>query len=185
MTFKKIAILIIISISFSTFSQTEKGTFFIGASNSLFDFKKKISEPLFFNQVDYEDKFKISPTLGFFIYDKLLVGIDFSYEQFTGNIFGSEENANTTEIGPFIKYYFLETKLKPFSTLSYLVKKWSPNFGSNEESLQTLNINIGCAYFFSKNISLEFSIAYEREYITNFSRKIEFISSSIGFGIFI
>lgn len=204
MKFKKIAIFSLLLFSLKSLAQTNKGTIYIGAeSNSLFssnssfiklnDSDEKLNENDFIN-------FNISPQIGYFIIDGLMIGAKIEYTYGNAKSDFSESSSNTILAGPTIRYYFLKSKIRPFVNGTYTY-----SFFKNEATIHTGNVNdlkqriynfdlgIGASFFFSKNISLDLVLNYSKNISKNldnnneveFSRTTNKFISSLGFSIFL
>lgn len=205
MTFKKIATLLLFILSLKSLSQTDKGNFYIGvesssffSSNSRFLKLPESDEKLNESNSTY---FNISPNLGYFVIDGLMIGakINYTYVKFKTDF--SESSTNNILAGPTVRYYFLKNKIRPFITGTYtysFFKIESTNRDDDDiddfkQRIQNLDLGIGASFFFSKNISLDFSLNYSKNISKNLdnNNEIEFsltnnrFISSLGFSIFL
>ena len=206
MKVKKIAILVTIVFSLKSLSQTNKGNFYIGAESSSFfssssEFLKLPESDEKLNESN-STNFNISPNIGYFIIDGLMIGakIDFTYIRDKTNFI--ESTTNSILAGPTVRYYFLKNKIRPFITGTYtysFFKIGSTNLVEDgdiddfKQRIQNLDLGIGTSFFFSKNISLDIVLSYSkifsenlsRSNSTEFSRTNNQFISSFGFSIFL
>ena len=203
MKLQKIALLIFTFISFTTFSQTEKGKYLIGVSSNLnFNFDANSAKGKSFSRDAGSSKeFSISSEAGYAFKKNLFIGLTltYGYSDIDDKDYGYESITNSISASPFIKYYFSEKKIKPFLIASYGLGAEKSRtrfiFGTNtfntqKAKLTALNFGGGLSYFFNKSVNVEFSLNYFRStrdlddqqnetYITNR------INSNIGFAIFL
>lgn len=166
------AILLVSSIT--SFAQTEKGKFMIGGN---FDFAKSEQSGI------RATEFSFSPSVGYFIYNNLSVGIGLDYSLFKSSQYKGEFVA----IIPFARYYFAkQDKLKFFGQaglglLSSNIKSRAADDGfvPNKINELTYHAGVGASYFFTKNVALEGvlqykSIEYKKALGFNLGLKIHF-----------
>lgn len=116
------------------------------------------------NKTDYgtsvskTTSFSINPNIGYFIIDKLAVGASVKLAY----IF--ESNANTSNnsfnygIGPFVRYYFLETEkpLNIFSEVSYNIER----INNIDSKIDSFKIKAGAVYFLNNSVGIEVALNY-------------------------
>ena len=174
MKLQKIAFLPFIFFAFTTFSQTEKGQFYMGANSNINAsfisyYSKSDTSP---SQKRGENRaFSISPKIGFFIINNLVLGADLSLSFNVYKPNGVKGNENSISLGPFAKYYFLEDSFKPFVSAKYSLGRYNrsydyldedPDNGIDKRSLTNLQIGGGIAYFLHNSVSLASGIHYLR-----------------------
>jgi hypothetical protein len=98
----------------------------------------------------------LEPVVSYFFIDNLSLGLDFSYlNQKTD--FGSSENSQTIEqsfVGPLIKWYFFEKRLRPFISADYLFM-----MGDNYEG-RVLDLGAGLFYHVRGNFGFNLFAKY-------------------------
>ncbi|MDJ1486069.1 outer membrane beta-barrel protein [Cytophagaceae bacterium YF14B1] len=180
-------------LSFNTiFAQTQKGRFMAGPSIGKFSFGKSYSD------IAFDIK------AGYFIVDNLAIGItpSYSYSWATDNV-RFKEKINVLGIGPFVRYYFGEGKLKPLLNASFLYHSRKANVTYSpimtpdgpiegyayefKGGYKLLQAGGGIAYFLSNTISLEGIVNYGRyiDYNENTDVKAGEVSIGLGVQIFI
>lgn len=146
---------LILSILFFTAicanSQITKGYWMLGGNGSYnyFDLKSDTSDPKSSWNIN------INPNIGYFIKDQLAIG---GYTSFS---FGKNSGGFFLNLGPFVRYYFLDTdkKINYFTELSF---EYSTHFIKNSENTSTYGYNIkpGVVYFLNNTVALEASLKY-------------------------
>jgi outer membrane protein len=202
MELQKIAFLLFIICTISTFSQTENGKIFIGASSNLnASFINYSSKSDNSNGIDFgsSNSFSINPRVGYFIIDDFLIGFQASLSFNSFDRDGtSDSSSNSLSFAPFVRYYFLKGQFKPFINARYGFGSSESKFrnfdGLLDESRSTvrdLQVGGGVAYFINQTISLELGLNYIRSASkadnspNNFKDINSGIFSSIGFAIFL
>ena len=178
-------------LSFSAFSQTEKGSFLIGGSGNA-------SIPNFKN---YQYNLNVSPTAGYFVCNNFALGISPSgsyRHSFNTGIF--REWSSNMGIGPLVRYYIGKSKLRFFangginySHASYVTKYFDGRPDDNfTQHYNTFNehVGIGIVYFINNFIGLEASLQYQHTHLKYYIPTSGIISGSgiwfnLGFQIYI
>ena len=174
---KKILVTVAIwlGVASFTFAQVEKGNWFLGGSSNL-EFnsdKEKIKIDNTTNDwATYRD-FDFRPQVGYFVIDKLPVGIamDISLDKTKYEINDSESTWNDFIIGPFVRYYIADLDgFMPFAEASLGLgagKETSTYGGSSDEDVQEYNafnikLGVGGTYFVTENVGFDLFIGYRR-----------------------
>ena len=138
--------------SFIVFSQTEKGDWLVGGTLEL-------------NTAENNTTVTFSPNAGYFFMNNFAGGaqLNFSYTelgQVKATIFG---------IGPFVRYYFLQNKVRPFvaGDWSFESRKLKTNLGESTETGSSFFLGGGCAFFINENVALEGLMGYKRTKVEN------------------
>lgn len=191
MKFKKITLLISI-ISITAFGQTEKGKFILGGMSNLG------SSYLTEGNSGYttiSSSFSIATNTGYAVMDNFFIGINIQYlkNRFKIKNFNSESTTKIFVVSPFLKYYFLTEKFRPFTVIRYgLGKNKYHNIDSSGDysstsDLTKISLGGGVSYFFTDYFSLEFEAVYQKD-----STKYEYsesnydgFSTNLGFSIFL
>lgn len=128
---------------------------------------------------------QLSGDVGYFIIDKLAIGLKPDYER-TGTKGNSnplnDVNVNTYKIGPFARYYFLpaEKYVNIFSELGYQYGLMKTNQGVSQNSNNFSGV-LGCAAFFNSSVALEFTVGYSSYLYNNNAGKVNSVIAGIGF----
>ncbi|MGE5107959.1 MAG: outer membrane beta-barrel protein, partial [Sphingobacteriales bacterium] len=123
---------------------------------------------------------QLSGDVGYFIIDKLAIGLKPGYSRTETN--NPHIIANAYEIGPFVRYYFLpkEKYVNIFSELSYQYGIMKTNQGVSQNSNNFSGL-IGCAAFFNSSVALEFTLGYSSYLYNNNSGKVNSVIAGVGF----
>ena len=159
-------------------AQIEKGTIFLGTSTSVtsgeYDHMLGTTNSIGFskssikwgdNNDDKEEYsvFNIAPKLGYFITNNLVLGANMKFwvqnqDEYKTSIWG---------IGPFARYYITNGKIVPFveaeATFGSYKETWESSYsdGEDKESLTTLSLGGGVAFFINDYISIDGMIGYK------------------------
>ncbi|MFA8298615.1 MAG: outer membrane protein [Hyphomicrobiales bacterium] len=178
-------------------AQTEKGKFYLGANSDINAFYQDYSSKRY-NSTTYG--LNLNPEVGYFVSDNLVVGakINLAYNKikYSGN-FSEEIDNSFYGIGLFTKHYLSTKALKPFvkAGIGYMYNNYTevlPNKATTNQSSNTIygDLDLGLAYYISKNISLDFSIGYRYNSFNSSktisldpSRKVHQLKTAVGFSI--
>ncbi len=176
---KIIAIVVMVSFSYGIVNaQIEKGTVFLGTSTSVtggnYDLVLGTTNSIGFskssikwgdNNDDKEEYsvFNFSPKLGYFITNNLVLGANMKFwvqnqDEYKTSIWG---------IGPFVRYYITNGKTVPFveaeATFGSYKDTWESSYsdGEDKESLTTLSLGGGVAFFINDYISIDGMVGYK------------------------
>jgi hypothetical protein len=187
---KQVAILIFMIFIFSQVnSQITKGNWLVGGNLS-YKYTKYQSSAF----VNYKySEFTISPDVGFFVVDKFASGIRtslmFSKSKYpsTGGAFSYPSKRNSFSVGPFARYYFLDTKsvLNLFAEGGYqyqLRKDIAPGMSAVQIS-NVYYFNAGPVLYFNSSVGMEFTVGYLSVKYNDASGRDNTIQTSIGFQI--
>ena len=124
--------------------------------------------------------FSISPNVGYFIIDKLAVGLSARLAYVIEHNVNTERTDNFTYgIGPFVRYYFLEPEktINVFSEVSYYFEKAN----QIDSKLNNFKIKAGAVYFLNSSVGLEASLNYLNQKGNNLTNNAVFLG--VGFQI--
>lgn len=140
--------------------QLTKGNWLVGGSASFYSSKSTFTSPNYSQQSDGFD-LSLSPNVGYFLLDKFVMGLSpaFSWNKFKDNG-GANSNIKRFLIGPFARYYLLDTE-KPYNILvsaayQYGIYSFKPTNGN----IQNFSTAAGPVIFFNSSVGLEFTIGY-------------------------
>jgi hypothetical protein len=174
---KKVILLMVAFMATSSlYAQIEKGYWMAGGTLSYY-----AGESIY-------EKVRLlaaSPKIGFFVMDKLAIGLNIRGERNsvkTKGIIGPPRVSSMVSTGPLIRYYFLKNDLpvNVFTDGSVLFGKVMYSLGDDHGSLQYI-INAGTNFFFTKSTALEISIGYQSTHYNNDS-KFQFSAITVGIG---
>jgi hypothetical protein len=167
---KTIKLLLTVTLLFTinSYSQLDKKTWLVGGSGSFDSYKQEQS---FISQgtgvpinVEYNhSNINLSANVGYFILDKFVSGLKFSYS----DLYGADGAIGGIEIsgGPFLRYYILK-KEKHFNILSEVNYQYGiigdgrSNSGGNDGTLNTFSFFVGPELFFNSSVGIELLLGY-------------------------
>lgn len=143
----------------TTNAQITKGNWMVGGSGSFTNYKSTFQSGIT-EITQTGSALTISPNLGYFIVDNLVLGsiVSFSFS----NPSGDNNNSHGYGVSPFIRYYFRKSDkmINPFLQTGYSFSKGkSDSGGSNKSTGYT--IKGGSAIFLNSSVALELSLNYD------------------------
>jgi outer membrane protein len=159
-----------------------KGTIFLSGQSRFSAGLNEIDDPSF-NSSSYS----ISPTIGYFLIDNLVVGAEVSFSGFKNTRDGSSElesRGRGISFSPFARYYFNTGKIKPYVSGSVgfgsnrsrnegiiVVNDVTDSFETDSKGRGTIyKATGGVALFLTKDISIDVGIQYNN---STFKRVID------------
>ncbi|HEU5164212.1 MAG TPA: hypothetical protein VFU29_01660 [Chitinophagaceae bacterium] len=157
-----IALLFTITLT-SAHAQLTKGNWLVGGTGNFLASKNSYSTPTSSSSSDRID-IKISPAVGYFVVDKLSIGLRPSFSKYKDVVDGTGGNINSNinrfEIGPFLRYYFLEAD-KQYNILADFGYQYGFYwFKPTKGSINTFSANAGTVIFFNTVVGGEFLVGY-------------------------
>ena len=174
----KILFLLIIGITLSitTKAQLEKGTFLVGGSGSFKKYKRDFQTPT--ATVFYKDtRITISPSVGYFLADKFVLGLVPSYIKdksfttgFIGNASGGYGNYDRIDLGAFARYYFLkqESNYNLLMDVSYAYNIVR-NLRSKTGNGYNYKLMVGPEFFINSSVGIEILLGYSSNKQKNYN----------------
>jgi len=154
--------IILTTLTFQSFGQLANGNWLVGGTGNFLSSKNTYTSPTFSSSSDRVD-IKISPNIGYFIIDKFAAGLRSSYTKSKGVVNGPgglNTNENRFEIGPFVRYYFLDAQ-KSYNVLTDLSYQhgfyW---FTPTKGNINTFSASAGSVIYFNSSVGLEFLLGY-------------------------
>ena len=193
MKLQKITLLLFTLFTITTFSQTEKGKYLIGGTTNFGSSYLTEGDDGF---TTTSSSFNFSTNIGYSFTNNLFAGLNIQFlsNNFKVKFANTENYTSQITFSPFLKYYFLKEKFKPFALIRYgFGKSNSENINSNGTSnsksdLTKFNLGGGLSYFFTDYFSLEFEAFYQRDTssteIQNDDFKYYGFGTNLGFSIF-
>lgn len=145
-------------------AQLTKGNWLVGGSGSYISNKYSTTD-------QKTKKITVAPNIGYFLLDKLPVGIKANYSlNKVINPNGTNAKDESFVVGPFCRYYFLkEDKLVNFFVEgNYAFGFYNITAGGSfkDGSVRNYSILAGPVIYFNSNVGLEFTIGYyDNKYI--------------------
>lgn len=191
---KKVLSLVVLSVlfSFNAFAQPRAGSVMLGGSVSFTSLKYEGAD-------ESNTSYSISPSFGYFVNDKVALGVDLSFEKGTMDIetdfgvFSLEQE--TRAFGPFARFYV------PLSSENFsfymqggvrIGKSEITDSGETLGELELTNVYFspGFTYFFNKTWALDlelqgFQYTKIKDESTEISLGADFFTPSLGIRIFL
>lgn len=177
---KKVASLtiIILVLSFTSNGQITKNNWLISGSASFSTQKNSSAASLQYKQTDIQ----ISPTIGYFIIDKFATGVRPSFTYGKNNLVTNAKPQSIFSIGPFVRYYFLQTD-RPFNLFTEGAYAYASFNQASESRQHTFSVSAGPVLYFNTAVGLEFTIGYSTTKVVGFTGTNNAIRFGIGFQI--
>ena len=176
--------LIILFVAFSASAQLDKKTWLVGGSGSFYSNNNTYVYPAA-NGTGKETNIDVSAKIGYFIIDKLAVGLTPTYFFYKAKFSGGAEPQNHKfAIGPFVRYYFLD-KEKSFNILSEVSYQFGKNVDNSpprsKGKFNKFSIAIGPEIFFNSSVGLEILLGYKATTLSIENSPYEFSLINKGF----
>lgn len=171
----KLFIAVILLFASNTYGQLDKKTWLVGGTGSFDSYKQ--NETFVFTgtgeNIEIERNIKeieFTPKVGYFVIDKLALGVGISYisensesKTITGNASGGSSKSHSFYVGPFARYYFLN-KDKPFNILT----EANYQFGNLSQTdspdtkgkLSRFSFLVGPEIFFNSSVGMNLLVGY-------------------------
>ena len=171
----KLLLLVTLLCTINSFGQLDKKTWMVAGTGS-FDSYKENYTYIFTGtgeNIEIERSIKeieFSPKVGYFIIDKLALGIGVSYiseksesKTISGNAGSSPSKSHSLYVGPFARYYFLN-KDKPYNILA----ETNYQFGNLSQTdlldskgkLSRFSFLVGPEIFFNSSVGMNLLVGY-------------------------
>ena len=171
----KLLLLVTLLCTINSFGQLDKKTWMVAGTGS-FDSYKENYTYIFTGtgeNIEIERSIKeieFSPKVGYFIIDKLALGIGVSYisensesKTISGNASGGSSKSHNFYVGPFARYYFLN-KDKPYNILA----ETNYQFGNLSQTdlldskgkLSRFSFLVGPEIFFNSSVGMNLLVGY-------------------------
>lgn len=163
-------------VTANSYGQLDQNTWLVGGTGSFDTYKSNLTfvtqATADANEIQYKYKeVELNPKVGYFILDKLVAGVSFSYiseksesTTITGSFGGGSTKSNRFLIGPFARYYLLKKEL----SYNFLVEA-NYQFGSVNQSdlsedkgkLSRISFFVGPEIFFNSSVGMELLLGYK------------------------
>jgi hypothetical protein len=135
-----------------TNAQTSKGDWLIGGLLQL-------------NTAKNNTTIEFSPNAGYFLFDNFALGAKLvtSYEEL------GDLKVTSLGVGPFARYYFGKTNIKPFvaADCDFQNQKIKNSVGSSTENAFNFFLGGGAAFFINENVAVETILGYRHTKVNN------------------
>lgn len=173
----KLLISLILLLTINSYAQLDKKTWLVGGSGSFNSYKQ--NETFVFqgngesNEIQRTIKeVEFSPKVGYFIIDKLVVGLGASFTSeksestiITGSFGGGSSKSHSFSIGPFARYYFLKKDM-PYNILAegscQLGSLNNGNYSPEQKGkLTNASFFVGPELFFNSSVGINLLVGYK------------------------
>jgi hypothetical protein len=171
-TLKRVLTTIVISLFvLSLNAQTTAGKLLLGGSSNM-GFSASTNKWKNDNGSGTDSKdlnLNLSPQVGFFVINGLAVGLvmEINYSSSKDDATNDKSISTTLVAGPFVRYYFGSSKIKPFvegsGGFGLYVDKYDPDEGNtltDKYGVMALQGKGGVAFFLNDAVSLELGLSY-------------------------
>jgi hypothetical protein len=171
-TLNRVLTTIVISLLvLSLNAQTTAGKLLLGGSSSM-GFAASTNKWKDDNGSGTDSKdlsFNLTPQVGFFVINGLAVGLvlDIEYAASKDDASNDKDISTTVVAGPFVRYYFGSSKIKPFvegsGGFGVYSDKYDPDEGNtitDKYGVMALQGKGGVAFFLNDAVSLELGLSY-------------------------
>ena len=129
--------------------------------------------------------FNLSPRVGFFAADRLLIGLEVGFGLVSTKLFDDPITITSIEEGPFARYYLSSANFKPFVQAGASVGQIKVSTADSKTNIFTYGAGIGGAFFLNDKVAVDLLVNYLH---TTAKEKDAFenardITSSFGFGV--
>jgi hypothetical protein len=165
-----LTIFTLLFFSITAKSQLDKGVWLVGGNGNFSSSSGMVTNTLGIQKSTYTN-IALSPNVGYFIIDKLAGGLRarFSSDKYKyGEVInggipvasGGVSNIKRFDIGPFVRYYFLnkEKQSNIFAEINYLYGYI--NIKPEKGSSNTFSFNAGPVIYFNSSVGIEFTLGY-------------------------
>jgi hypothetical protein len=170
----------------TTFGQLTKGHWLVGGSGRFYSYKNEYSTSTVNNTGKYT-QIDVSPNIGYFIADKIGLGLRTTFSSVKGKIDNVPASTNVQRFsaGPFIRYYFFDAEKQNNILIDANYQKGIVG-GFFKGNSNNFSIAAGPVIYFNSSVGIEFLIGYvsQMEEINNQDKEIKSgFQFSIGFQI--
>ena len=160
---KQTFLFLILATSFLTAkSQLNKGNWLVGGTGKFYSYNDYTSSSTYNVEGKYTE-IAISPSVGYFVIDKLAFGLKPTFSSLKGKVTspgGGITNIQRYWIGPFGRYYFLE-KEKPYNIVTDISYQFGLfNSGGQKGKLTNFSALVGPVIYFNTSVGIEFLLGY-------------------------
>ena len=158
--------------------QVTKGNWLLSGNASFASQKNSSGATLRYNQTDLQ----ISPAVGYFVIDKLAFGLRPTFTYGKNNLVSSGQPQTIFALGPFVRYYLLQTE-RPFNIFADGSYAYTSLSQGSESRQHTFSFAAGPVLYFNTTVGLEFTVGYSTTKVVNFSGSNNSIRIGLGLQI--
>lgn len=180
---KKILLPVAVLFCTSTIlAQPDKGTWLLGGRSGF----SSSSQDYFGDKIKQTD-FRLGPRLGYFVRDQLAVTLNPGFEAQTYQFGNSpKQKYNEFDVGAGLQYYFLppERKFNVYAEAGYMLGSYKED-DDERVGYGKYHLGAGGMCFINQHVAFDFGIGYGSKKYENEDERINRISITTGFQIFI
>lgn len=172
-------LVLLFSSVFISYSQTSAGNWILSGNASFNSFRNVSAATLQFKQTD----FLVSASVGYFVADKFVLGAKPSFSYVTNSINFNGEKETLFSIGPFARYYLLNTdrQFNIFTEGGYTYGKSKPS----KLEQNTFYFLAGPVLYFNTSVGLEFTAGYTLTKVSGYDGINRAIRMGLGFQFYL
>lgn len=169
---KRALLLLSLLATTSAFAQISKGNVLAGGGATFTSSHHEIDNYALTNRpaTATESSLAVSLNGGYFLVDKLAVGLRLGVDRLTEDIsiYSYSYENTTSQLGPFVRYYFLhkDKTVNLFADASYS-SKYAGIFKKDVSPLRGYTLLAGPAFFLNRAVALEFTLGYSHSKYKN------------------
>lgn len=169
-------------LSLNTFAQLDKKTWLVGG-NASFSYTKSTPNQsnIFFNNTESKTLLlSVEPNVGYFIIDKLAIGIKLGATNAYSTNLNFQINQTQLSLSPFLRYYFLkkDKSYNLFFEPSYYKYTYKPLGMADGYALK-----LGHVFFLNSSVGFETSLSYQK--INGIDNNSESLLLGFGFQLYL
>lgn len=143
--------------------QITKGNWLVGGAGSFYSYNNAYTSAAYSNEAEYT-RIDIGANVGYFVADKIAFGLRPTFSSFAGRVTstgGLSTNVQRYFLGPFSRYYFLNTDKQTniLADVSYQLGLF--NAGGQKGNLSSFSAMAGPVVYFNSSVGMEFLLGYK------------------------
>ena len=154
---------LLITCSFAANSQISKGYWLLGGGGEFYSYISRHTSTVYNSEYKYT-KIDLSSNVGFFVKDRLAIGIRPAFSSNKGESIpgGIRTNIQRYWIGPFTRYYFLKPRkqVNILTDISYQYGTLDVDDPGKLNKLNQFSAMVGPAVYLNNSVGIEFLLGY-------------------------
>ncbi len=154
---------LLITCSFAANSQISKGYWLLGGGGQFYSYISRHTSTVYNSEYKYT-KIDLSSNVGFFVKDRLAIGIRPAFSSNKGESIpgGIRTNIQRYWIGPFMRYYFLKPRkqVNILTDISYQYGILDVDDPGKLNKLNQFSAMVGPAVYLNNSVGIEFLLGY-------------------------
>ncbi len=154
---------LLITCSFAANSQISKGYWLLGGGGEFYSYISRHTSTVYNSEYKYT-KIDLSSNVGFFVKDRLAIGIRPAFSSNKGESIpgGIRTNIQRYWIGPFMRYYFLKPRkqVNILTDISYQYGILDVDDPGKLNKLNQFSAMVGPAVYLNNSVGIEFLLGY-------------------------